>query len=197
MDTKQEFGYVRVSARDQNEDRQLIAMSEYGLKKKNIYVEKKSGKDFERPIYQALLTKMKPGDTHVIKSVDRLGRNYNEILEQWRYLTKEKQIEIVVLDMPLLDTRQGHDLTGNLISDIVLQLLSYVAQIERELNHQRQAEGIAAARAKGVRLGRPPKKKPRQYPVVRAAWQNQEISARQAAKQLGVAHKTFLLWANE
>lgn len=197
MDTKQEFGYVRVSARDQNEDRQLIAMSEYGLKKKNIYVEKKSGKDFERPIYQALLTKMKPGDTLVIKSVDRLGRNYNEILEQWRCLTKEKQIEIVVLDMPLLDTRQGHDLTGNLISDIVLQLLSYVAQIERELNHQRQAEGIAAARAKGVRLGRPPKKKPRQYPVVRAAWQNQEISARQAAKQLGVAHKTFLLWANE
>lgn len=197
MDTKQEFGYVRVSARDQNEDRQLIAMSEYGLKKKNIYVEKKSGKDFERPIYQALLTKMKPGDTLVIKSVDRLGRNYNEILEQWRYLTKEKQIEIVVLDMPLLDTRQGHDLTGNLISDIVLQLLSYVAQIERELNHQRQAEGIAAARAKGVRLGRPPKKKPRQYPVVRAAWQNQEISARQAAKQLGVAHKTFLLWVNE
>lgn len=197
MDTKQEFGYVRVSARDQNEDRQLIAMSEYGLKKKNIYVEKKSGKDFERPIYQALLTKMKPGDTLVIKSVDRLGRNYNEILEQWRYLTKEKQIEIVVLDMPLLDTRQGHDLTGNLISDIVRQLLSYVAQIERELNHQRQAEGIAAARAKGVRLGRPPKKKPRQYPVVRAAWQNQEISARQAAKQLGVAHKTFLLWVNE
>lgn len=195
MDTKQAYGYVRVSARDQNEERQVIAMREFGIPGKKIFVEKKSGKDFERPVYQALLTKMKPGDTLVIKSVDRLGRNYNEILEQWRVLTKEKGVDIVVLDMPLLDTRQGRDLTGNLISDIVLQLLSYVAQIERELNHQRQAEGIAAAKARGVRLGRPPKEKPREYPAIQRAWKNREISARQAAKQLGVAHKTFLMWA--
>lgn len=170
-------------------------MREFGIPERKIFVEKKSGKDFERPVYQALLTKMKPGDTLVIKSVDRLGRNYNEILEQWRVLTKEKGVAIVVLDMPLLDTRQGRDLTDNLISDIVLQLLSYVAQIERELNHQRQAEGIAAAKARGVRLGRPPKKKPKQYPAIQKAWRNQEISARQAAKELGVAHKTFLMWA--
>lgn len=195
MDTQQEFGYVRVSARDQNEDRQLIAMNEFGILKKNVYVEKKSGKDFERPIYQDLLKKMKPGDTLVIKSVDRLGRNYNEILEQWRYLTKEKRIGIVVLDMPLLDTRQGQDLTGSLIADIVLQLLSYVAQIERELNHQRQAEGIAAAKAKGVRFGRPQKAKPKQYQVLVKMWKNKEVSARQAAKQLGISHKTFLMWA--
>ncbi len=195
MDTKQAYGYVRVSARDQNEERQVIAMREFGIPERKIFVEKKSGKDFERPIYQALLTKMKPGDTLVIKSVDRLGRNYNEILEQWRVLTKEKGVAIVVLDMPLLDTRQGRDLTDSLISDIVLQLLSYVAQIERELNHQRQAEGIAAAKARGVRLGRPPKEKPREYPAIQRAWKNREISARQAAKQLGVAHKTFLMWA--
>ena len=197
MESSQMFGYVRVSTRDQNEERQLAAMNEFGVPQANIYVEKKSGKDFERPIYRALLEKMKPGDSLIIKSVDRLGRNYNEILEQWRYLTKEKQISIAVLDMPLLDTRQGRDLTGNLISDIILQLLSYVAQIEREFNHQRQAEGIAIARAKGIRLGRPPKEKPQQYPEIKAAWQNQKISARQAAKQLGVAHKTFLLWVNE
>lgn len=195
MDTKQAYGYVRVSARDQNEERQVIAMREFGIPERKIFVEKKSGRDFERPVYQALLTKMKPGDTLVIKSVDRLGRNYNEILEQWRVLTKEKGVAIVVLDMPLLDTRQGRDLTDNLISDIVLQLLSYVAQIERELNHQRQAEGIAAAKARGVRLGRPPKEKPREYPAIQRAWKNREISARQAAKQLGVAHKTFLMWA--
>ena len=197
MESSRMFGYVRVSTRDQNEERQLAAMNEFGVPQANIYVEKKSGKDFERPIYRALLEKMKPGDSLIIKSVDRLGRNYNEILEQWRYLTKDKQISIVVLDMPLLDTRQGRDLTGNLISDIVLQLLSYVAQIERDYNHQRQAEGIAVARAKGIRLGRPPKEKPQHYPAIKAAWQNREMSARQAAKQLGVAHKTFLLWVNE
>ena len=197
MGAKQTYGYVRVSARDQNEDRQLIAMSEFGVLKKNIYVEKQSGKDFERPVYRALLAKTKPGDTLVIKSVDRLGRNYNEILEQWRYITKQRQISIVVLDMPLLDTRQGRDLTGSLIADIVLQLLSYVAQIERELNHQRQAEGIAAAKAKGVRLGRPPKKRPAQYEEIKEAWKRREISARQAANRLGISHKTFLAWVKE
>lgn len=197
MDTYQIYGYVRVSTRDQNEDRQLIAMSEFGVPRKNVYVEKCSGKDFNRPIYCRLIKKLKPGDTLVIKSVDRLGRNYNEILEQWRYITKEKLAAIVVLDMPLLDTRQGKDLTGNLIADIVLQLLSYVAQTEREFNHQRQAEGIAAAKARGVRLGRPPKRKPAQYIELKNAWQCRSISARQAAKQLGISHKTFLLWVNE
>lgn len=197
MDTNHEYGYVRVSARDQNEDRQLFAMDEFGIPEANVYVEKKSGKDFVRPVYQSLLEKMKPGDTLVIKSVDRLGRNYNEILEQWRYLTKERQIGIVVLDMPLLDTRQGRDLTGNLISDIVLQLLSYVAQVEREFNHQRQAEGIAAAKAKGVQFGRPRKTKPLMYQDILERWKRNEISARHAAKQLGVTHKTFLLWAKE
>lgn len=197
MDTNHEYGYVRVSARDQNENRQLLAMDEFGIPETNVFVEKKSGKDFMRPVYQSLLTQMKPGDTLVIKSVDRLGRNYNEILEQWRYLTKEKQIGIVVLDMPLLDTRQGRDLTGNLIADIVLQLLSYVAQIEREFNHQRQAEGIAAAKAKGVQLGRPRKAKPLIYEDLLEKWRKKEISARQAAKQLGVTHKTFLLWTKE
>lgn len=197
MDTNHEYGYVRVSARDQNEDRQLFAMDEFGIPEANVFVEKKSGKDFVRPVYQSLLEKMKPGDTLVIKSVDRLGRNYNEILEQWRYLTKERQIGIVVLDMPLLDTRQGRDLTGNLISDIVLQLLSYVAQVEREFNHQRQAEGIAAAKAKGVQFGRPRKARPLMYLDLLERWKRKEISARHAAKQLGVTHKTFLTWAKE
>lgn len=197
MDTNQEYGYVRVSAKDQNEDRQLVAMREHGVPTQNVYVEKCSGKDFARPVYRRLLNKMKPGDTLVIKSVDRLGRNYNEILEQWRYITKERKISIVVLDMPLLDTRQGKDLTGNLIADIVLQLLSYVAQTEREFNHQRQAEGIAAAKARGVRFGRPPKEKPTGYSDIKCAWQHNKISARQAAKQLGVDHKTFLAWVGE
>ena len=148
----QQYGYVRVSTREQNEERQMIAMQRFGLTEKQIVVEKQSGKDFERPKYQRLLKKIKPGDTLVIKSIDRLGRNYEEILEQWRLITKQKQADIIVLDMPLLDTRQGRDLTGVLISDIVLQLLSYVAQTEREFIRQRQAEGIEAARAKGIRL---------------------------------------------
>ena len=154
MDTKI-YGYVRVSSKEQNEDRQVVAMREFGVRDKNIVVEKQSGKDFDRPLYQRMVKKMKTGDTLVIKSIDRLGRNYDEILEQWRFLTKEKDIAIVVLDMPLLDTRQGRDLTGVLISDIVLQLLSYVAQTEREFIRQRQKEGIAAARERNVKFGRP------------------------------------------
>ena len=138
------YGYIRVSSRDQNEDRQVIAMREFGIAEKNLVIDKQSGKDFARPGYRRLLRKLKPNDTLVIKSIDRLGRNYDEVLEQWRLLTKEKQVDIVVLDMPLLDTRKGRDLIGTLISDIVLQLLSYVAQTEREFIHQRQAEGIAA-----------------------------------------------------
>ena len=156
----QMYGYIRVSTREQNEDRQVIAMREFGVPDSNMVTDKQSGKDFARPGYRRLLRKLKPGDTLVLKSIDRLGRNYDEILEQWRLLTKEKRVEIVVLDMPLLDTRQGRDLMGTLIADIVLQLLSYVAQTEREFIRQRQAEGIAAAKARGVQFGRRPKEKP-------------------------------------
>ena len=144
------FGYARVSSKEQNLDRQLIALYEFGVSPKHVYQDKISGKDFDRPAYVRMMKKIKPGDILVIKSIDRLGRNYDEILEQWRAITKEKHAEIVVLDMPLLDTRYGKDLTGTLIADIVLQLLSYVAQTEREFIRQRQAEGIAAAKARGV-----------------------------------------------
>ena len=143
------YGYVRVSTREQNEDRQLIALREVGVSDKNIFMDKQSGKDFERPQYKKLLRKMKKDDLLYIKSIDRLGRNYREILEQWRILTKEKEVDIVVLDMPLLDTRRGKDLMGTFLSDIVLQILSFVAENERTAIHQRQAEGIAAARARG------------------------------------------------
>ncbi len=148
------YGYVRVSTREQNEARQLTAMREFGIAEENIITEKLSGKDFNRPLYQRLVNRLGTEDVLVVKSIDRLGRNYEEILEQWAYITKERKAAIVVLDMPLLDTRQGRDLTGTLIADIVLQLLSYVAQTERENIRQRQAEGIAAARARGVQLGR-------------------------------------------
>ena len=190
-----EYAYIRVSSRDQNEDRQKIAMVEYGIAPSNIYMDKQSGKDFERPGYQRLLRKLKTGDTIVIKSIDRLGRNYDEILEQWRYLTKERQVAIVVLDMPLLDTRQGRDLTGVLIADIVLQLLSYVAETERTFIHQRQAEGIAAAKARGVRFGREPKERTAEFYELKAAWERGEVSARAASQKLGIAHGTFKLWA--
>ncbi len=188
------YGYVRVSTKEQNEDRQMIAMREFGVEESHIILDKQSGKDFERPGYRKLLRKLKAGDTLVIKSIDRLGRNYEEILEQWRLLTKEKQVAIVVLDMPLLDTRQGRDLTGVLIADIVLQLLSYVAQTEREFNRRRQAEGIAAAKARGVHFGRKFKDRGENYESVMAAWQEGKISGRAAAKELGVAHETFRRW---
>ena len=160
------FGYVRVSSREQNTDRQIAAMREYGIEERLICQDIRSGKDFQRTAYKKLLRKLKPGDTLVIKSIDRLGRNYDEILEQWRSITKEKRVDIVVLDMPLLDTRQGKDLTGTLIADIFLQLLSYVAQTEREFIRQRQAEGIASAKDRGVRFGRHPKEKPQDYQCV-------------------------------
>ena len=191
------YGYIRVSSRDQNEDRQRIAMHEAGVSDCRIYMDKQSGKNFDRPGYRRLMRKLKPGDTLIIKSIDRLGRNYDEILEQWRFITKEKQAAIVVLDMPLLDTRQGRDLTGTLIADIVLQLLSYVAQTEREFIRQRQAEGIAAAKERGVRFGRRPMDRPPEYEAVKAVWQQGNISAREAAGQLHVAHKTFLKWIRE
>ena len=192
-----EYGYVRVSTKEQNEDRQMLAMRAFGGADRQIILDKQSSKDFDRPGYRRLLRKLKAGDTLVIKSIDRLGRNYDEILEQWRLLTKDKQVAIVVLDMPLLDTRQGRDLTGVLIADIVLQLLSYVAQTEREFNRQRQAEGIAAAKAKGVHFGRKFKDRGENYKSVMAAWRRGEISGRAAARELGVAHGTFQRWCRE
>jgi len=194
---KNVYGYIRVSTREQNLDRQILALREFGVPEKQSYQEKQSGKDFERPAYQRLIKKLKPGDTLVIKSIDRLGRNYDEILEQWRVLTKEKKVDIVVLDMPLLDTRQGRDLTGTLIADIVLQLLSYVAQTEREYIRQRQAEGIAAAKARGVHLGRKPKHKPDNFAIVFSEWESGAISARTASKRLNVDRRTFSKWISQ
>lgn len=192
-----EYGYVRVSTKEQNERRQFNALQEFGIENNRIYVDKQSGKNFERTQYQWILRKLKYGDTLVIKSIDRLGRNYEEILEQWRIITREKQADIVVIDMPLLDTRRNRDLTGTLIADIVLQLLSYVAQTEREFIHQRQAEGIAAARKQGVKFGRRPMERPVEYIKLKEQWMQGRISARNAARQLGITHRTFLLWANE
>jgi len=192
-----EYGYARVSTREQNAERQLIALTGFGIAETAIFVDKQSGKDFERTQYRRLMRKLKDGDTLVVKSIDRLGRNYEEILEQWRIITKEKRAAIVVLDMPLLDTQQNRDLTGTLIADIVLQLLSYVAQTEREFIRQRQAEGIAAAKARGVRFGRQPMPRPENFQLMRQQWECGEISARQAAEQLKITHRTFLLWVKE
>lgn len=189
------YGYVRVSSKDQNEMRQLIALEAFGVDKKRIYVDTQSGKDFERPQYKRMMKRIREGDILVIKSIDRLGRNYEEMLEQWRIITRERKADIVVLDMPLLDTRRGRDLTGTLIADIVLQLLSYVAQMEREMIKSRQREGIEAAKARGVRFGPRPKEKPKDYASCLKDWRNGEVSARQAAKRLCISHKTFLRWA--
>lgn len=189
------YGYVRVSSRDQNEARQLVAMKEFGVPDDNIFMDKQSGKDFNRPSYARLMKKLKPGDVLVVKSIDRLGRNYDEILEQWRIITKEKQAAIVVLDMPLLDTRSNRDLTGTLIADIVLQLLSYVAETERAFIRQRQAEGIAAAKARGQRFGRPAKDRGEEYEACVTQWKEGTLSAAQASRRLGVSHNTFLKWA--
>lgn len=192
-----EYGYIRVFTREQNEQRQLIAMQEFGIPHNRIYMDKQSGKDFERKNYKKMVRKLKKDDTLVVKSIDRLGRNYEEILEQWRIITKEKQAAIVVLDMPLLDTRQNRDLTGTLIADIVLQLLPYVAQTEREFIRQRQAEGIAAAKRNGVKFGRKPMERPNGLESLKEQWLHGELSARAAAKQLGVTHSTFLRWVKE
>ena len=192
-----EYGYARVSTKEQHEERQLIALTGFGIAESAIFVDKQSGKDFERTQYRRLMRKLKDGDTLVVKSIDRLGRNYEEILEQWRVITKEKHAAIVVLDMPLLDTRQNRDLTGMLIADIVLQLLSYVAQKEREFIRQRQAEGIAAAKARGVRFGRQPMQRPENFLSLQQRWERGEISARQAAEQLKITHRTFLRWVKD
>ena len=185
------YGYIRVSSRDQNEDRQLIALKEIGVPDKNIYLDKQSGKDFNRPQYKKLLRKLKKDDLLYIKSIDRLGRNYEEILQQWRVLTKEKGIDIVVLDMPLLDTRRGKDLMGTFLSDIVLQVLSLVAENERTNIRQRQAEGIAAAKAKGVKFGRPPLPLPENFYEVHKEWRAKKITLKEAADACNMPVGTF------
>lgn len=191
------YGYIRVSTKEQNESRQIAALREYGIDPKSTYTERQSGKDFERPQYQRLMRKMKKDDTLVVKSIDRLGRNYDEILEQWRFITKEKCANIVVLDMPLLDTRKSNDLTGTLIADIVLQLLSYVAQTEREFIRRRQAEGIAEAKKRGVKFGRRPMERPPEFYELLDKYETGKISARKAAEELGITHRTFLLWVSQ
>ncbi len=192
------YGYARVSAKDQNLDRQIIALSDFPVRRDRIFADKASGKDFERPAYKQLISKIVPGDVVVIKSIDRLGRNYNEILEEWRFITKEKQCAIVVIDMPLLDTREAAGgLTGVFIADLVLQILSYVAQIERDNTKQRQAEGIAAAKARGVRFGRPPKRRPKNYEAVKEACLTGGLTRKEAAIRLRVGTTTFFKWIKE
>ena len=186
-----EYGYARVSTKEQNEQRQIIALEEFGLNLRQIFIDKQSGKNFERANYQRLTRRLKEGDTLVVKSIDRLGRNYNEILEQWRIITKEKRAAIVVLDMPLLDTRRGKDLMGTFLSDIVLQVLSFVAENERSNIRQRQAEGIAAAKARGVRFGRPPAPLPENFHHLYQQWKNGKITGTAAAKLCGMPLSTF------
>lgn len=185
------YGYVRVSSIDQNEDRQFIALSEAGVPKKNIYMDKMSGKNFERPQYQKLLKKIKAGDLLYILSIDRLGRNYEEIQKQWRIITKEKNVDISVIDMPLLDTRQGKDLMGTFIADLVLQILSFVAQSERENIKKRQAEGIAAAKAKGVRFGRPGKNIPDNFTTLIKLREQKKLPLTEVLKQCDMSEATF------
>lgn len=186
------YGYIRVSSKDQNEERQLIVMEELDIPQENIFIDKQSGKDFNRPQYRKMMRKMKKGDLLYIKSIDRLGRNYSEILEQWRLLTKEKLIDIVVIDMPLLDTRdKGQELIGVFISDLVLQILSYVAETEREFIRKRQAEGITAAKARGVKFGAKRKELPENFEQIKLRWEHGEISAREAGRILNISYSTF------
>ncbi len=189
--TQAVYGYIRVSTKEQNEERQLMALQKSGVAPKNIYADKQSGKDFDRPQYQKMMKKIKRGDLLYIKSIDRLGRNYEEILIQWRTLTKDKGADIVVLNMPLLDTRRGKDLIGTFLSDVVLQILSFVAENERNMIRQRQAEGIAAAKARGVRFGRPQKPLPNNFYSMYRRWKCGEISGMAAARECGMPLSTF------
>ena len=193
----EQYGYVRVSSRDQNEERQMIALKEANVPVGNIYLDKLSGKDFNRPMYQRLCKQVKQNDVLYIKSIDRLGRNYEEILEQWRILTREKKIDIVVLDMPLLDTRRGKDLMGTFLSDIVLQVLSFVAENERKNIKQRQKEGIAAAKERGVQFGRPKHDLPTNFDEVCEQWINREIIGKEAARLCEMPLSTFYRKAKE
>lgn len=194
---QKKYGYIRVSSHDQNEERQRIALSDWGILESNLFLDKQSGKDFQRPAYRRMLKKLEKGDLVVVQSIDRLGRNYEEILEQWRYITKEIRANIKVLDMPLLDTRKDVTLTGTVILDIVLQLLSYVAQSERESIRKRQAEGIEAARRRGVKFGRPAIEKPAEFYKIYERWLRGEIPSRRAAAALETSQTTFLKWAKE
>ena len=193
------YGYIRVSSIDQCEDRQWLALKQFDISRKNIYVDKVSGKNFDRPQYNRLVKRLKKGDVLIVLSIDRLGRNYDEIQNQWRIITKVKQVDIVVLDMPLLDTRKkgDQDLTGTFIADMVLQILAYVAQIERENIKQRQKEGIYAAKSRGVIFGRPRKDVPQNFKEIKNQWLQNQITSRQAAKALGIAQSTFLRWVQE
>ena len=193
------YGYIRVSTKEQKEDRQRIAMEEAGVPVKRLFADKQSGKDFDRPAYNAMMARLTSGDTVVVKSLDRLGRDYEEMIRQLDIITREKEAAIVILDMPLIDTRrkQGDDLTGKFISNLVIQIFSYVAHMERSMNHQRTMEGLAAARARGVRFGRRPLEKPEGYEEMCRKWKNGEISEREAAQRLGVSRPTFHKWAHE
>lgn len=186
-----EYGYVRVSSLDQNEERQMVEMRKIGIPEDQIYKDKQSGKDFNRPMYQKLLRRLKKGDVLYILSIDRLGRNYEEIQSQWRYLTREKEIDVSVIDMPLLDTRRGKDLMGTFLADIVLQVLSFVAQNERENIRKRQAQGIAAAKANGMKFGRPVIKAPPNFSEIVEKWENGIIKAYEAAEMCGMCESTF------
>ncbi len=190
------YAYIRVSTREQKEDRQMLAMQEIGIPKQRIYMDKQSGKDFNRPMYQKLLRRLRSGDLLYIKSIDRLGRNYEEILEQWRYLTKEKRVDICILDMPILDTRRHSDLLGVFIGDVLLQVLSFVAKNERKNIRERQQEGIAAARRRGVNFGRPKKPLPDEFQVVYREWREKRMTGTEAARACGMAKSTFYNWAN-
>ena len=185
------YGYIRVSSIDQNEERQRIAMARHGIAGEHLFIDKQSGKDFQRPQYKAIIKRLKKGDLLCITSIDRLGRNYEEILQEWRRITRKIQADIFVFDMPLLDTRQGKDLIGTLISDIVLQLLSFVAQKERENIRTRQAEGIAAARARGVKFGRRPFPLPENFEEMKCLWQHGQISSAEAARQCRMPVSSF------
>ena len=186
-----EYGYVRVSSLDQNEERQLIEMKNLGIPEERIYKDKQSGKDFDRPNYKRLVRKLKKGDLLYILSIDRLGRNYEEIQSQWRYLTRDKEVDIAVIDMPLLDTRRGKDLMGTFLADIVLQILSFVAQNERENIRKRQAQGIAAAKANGMKFGRPTLNIPKDFNLIVEKWENGFIRISEAAERCGMSEATF------
>ena len=193
------YGYIRVSTVTQHDDRQRIAMKEFGITANHIFTDKQSGKDFNRPAYVAMMATLQPGDTVVIQSLDRLGRDYEEMIRQLDIITHEKHAFIVVLSLPILDSRNkyGDDLTAKLVLNLVIQIFSYVAQMEREMNHRRTMEGIAAAKAKGVRFGRKPMERPANYETILSRWAANEISAREAARLLGIALSTFRRWANE
>ena len=191
------YGYIRVSATDQNEDRQIIAMENAQVPRRNVYMDKISGKDFDRPMYKKMVRKLQRNDLVYIKSIDRLGRNYKDVVEQWQYLTRVKKVDIVVLEMPLLDTRRGKDLMGPFLSDIVLQVLSFVAENERSNIKIRQREGIEAARKRGVKFGRPSAATPDNFPEIYEKWSKEEISAEQAAAMCGFSRTTFYKKARE